>query len=60
MRSEPTCNLVVRVPLSTKVAIERRADAIRREHPGLNVTLGGVVRDVLLRGLQEGSDVRPE
>jgi hypothetical protein len=51
--TKASCSLIVRVPASAREALERRADAIRREHPGLHITIGGVVRDLVLRGLRE-------
>jgi hypothetical protein len=57
--TKSSCSLIVRVPVSAREALERRADAIRREHPGLTITLGAVVRDMVLRGLQENAGGQP-
>lgn len=55
-----TVLLQVRIPFSVRAELERRAERLRAEHPGLPVSVSGVAREALLAGLKEGCDVPPE
>jgi hypothetical protein len=48
-------NLQVRLPVSARSQLEARVENLRREHPGLHISVASLVRDLVLRELRAES-----